>query len=310
MSFEPMQEPIPGPIEGSAFPPQPAHNNDADAAFFAYEPQELHLPRLIPNIGHAALFLVLAIVLIAVGQVLGIYLIATFHLYGHHGFKSLFRMSVSDARLAIPVQALSYLMVALACIPIFTVIWDRPFAEGVQWNLAAAFRHWKRFAVIGVACGFGITLLGNFLPMPKDPPIMQDMMKSPVGAWLMLLFGVTAAPIMEELAFRGFLLPSLINIFNWLARKGSITEEAARYAGIPFSVALTSLGFAFMHSPQVSHAWGPLLLIGMVSVVLCVVRLVTRSVAAGAMVHAAYNLTLFAGVLAETGGFRHLDKLN
>jgi hypothetical protein len=64
-----------------------------------------------------------------------------------------------------------------------------------------------------------------------------------------------------------------------------------------------------MHSPQVSHAWGPLVLIGSVSIVLCVVRLTMNSVAAGVIVHAAYNFTLFAGVLAQTGGFRHLERL-
>ena len=75
------------------------------------------------------------------------------------------------------------------------------------------------------------------------------------------------------------------------------------------SILLTSIGFALMHSAQLSHAWGPLLLIGMVSVVLCIVRLVSDSVAAGAVVHAAYNFTLFAAMLVQTGGFRHLEKL-
>jgi hypothetical protein len=64
-----------------------------------------------------------------------------------------------------------------------------------------------------------------------------------------------------------------------------------------------------MHSPQVSHAWGPLLLIGLVSVVLCVVRLAMNSVMASVLVHAAYNFTLFAGVLYQTSGFRHLERL-
>ena len=69
------------------------------------------------------------------------------------------------------------------------------------------------------------------------------------------------------------------------------------------------MGFALMHSPQVSHAWAPLVLIGMVSVVLCVIRLTLNSVAAGVVVHAAYNFTLFAGMLAQTGGFRHLERM-
>jgi membrane protease YdiL (CAAX protease family) len=65
-----------------------------------------------------------------------------------------------------------------------------------------------------------------------------------------------------------------------------------------------------MHAPQVSHAWGPLLLIGLISVMLCIVRLSLDSLAASMLVHAAYNLTLFAGILVETGGFRHLEKLS
>jgi membrane protease YdiL (CAAX protease family) len=64
-----------------------------------------------------------------------------------------------------------------------------------------------------------------------------------------------------------------------------------------------------MHGQQVSHAWGPLLLIGLISVLLCVVRLALDSLAASIVVHSAYNLTLFAGILYQTGGFRHLDKL-
>ena len=139
---------------------------------------------------------------------------------------------------------------------------------------------------------------------------MQAMLKTPLGAWMMLVFGVTAAPMLEELAFRGFLLPGMINCFRWLSRKGAMSEDAVKWVGIPASVLLTSLGFALMHSAQVSHAWGPLVLIGSVSVVLCIVRLTTNSVAAGVVVHAAYNFTLFAAVLAETHGFRHLEKLS
>jgi len=38
-----------------------------------------------------------------------------------------------------------------------------------------------------------------------------------------------------------------------------------------------------------------------------IVRLTMDSV--GAVVHAAYNFTLFTAILAQTGGFRHLEKL-
>jgi uncharacterized protein len=125
----------------------------------------------------------------------------------------------------------------------------------------------------------------------------------------MLFFGLTFAPVVEELTFRGFLLPGLLNAFHWFADRELISDNAVKWIGIPVSILLTSFGFAFMHSPQVAHAWGPLVLIGAVSVILCIVRLAMDSVAAGVLVHAAYNFTLFAGVLYQTGGFRHLEKL-
>ena len=283
----------------------PAHDAPLQPALIASP----LLPRLIPNLGHTILFFLLALVTMGVGEVLGVLLLEQTHLFGHHSFQDISRMSTGDARLTLPIQALSYALVAVVVIPVFGLWWREPFSEGVHWNAFAARQRTLRLALTGVALGFGIGAFGNFLPMPKDPPIMHDMMKSSLGAWLMLAFGVTAAPLLEELAFRGFLLPSLINSFRWLGRKSVMSETAARWIGVPISILITSAGFAYMHSPQVSHAWGPLVLIGSVSIVLCIVRLAMNSVAAGVVVHAAYNFTLFAGMLAQTGGFRHLDRL-
>jgi membrane protease YdiL (CAAX protease family) len=164
-------------------------------------------------------------------------------------------------------------------------------------------------AGLGLVTGLAITLAGNFLPMPKAPPILEDLTKSAAGAWALTVFGVTLAPLTEELAFRGFLLPSLVNIFRWLERKNIIGDSVVRTIGIPLSIVLTSIPFAFMHAAQVSNSWGPVLLIGLVSVILCIVRLTTDSVAAGVVVHACYNFTLFAGLLYQTDWYRHLDKL-
>jgi hypothetical protein len=260
--------------------------------------------------GHVALFFVLTLVLLGLGQLLGVFLLHLTPFFVRRSFDSLFLLSSTDARYSIPIQALSYGLIILVSIPVFSVLWHQSFSEGVHWNSREALSRWIRLAVLGLAAGFGISLAGSFLPMPSNPPITQDMMKSAAGAWMMLIFGLTAAPLLEELAFRGFLLPGLVNSFRWLADRGAISEKGVKWVGIPISILITSIGFAFMHSPQVSHAWGPLLLIGTVSIILCVVRLAMNSVAAGVFVHAAYNFTLFAGVLYQTGGFRHLERLN
>lgn len=71
----------------------------------------------------------------------------------------------------------------------------------------------------------------------------------------------------------------------------------------------TSLPFALLHVPQQGYALGPFLLIVLVSLILCAVRLITRSLAASTVVHSIYNLFIFLIELAVTGGFRHFDRM-
>jgi uncharacterized protein len=267
-------------------------------------------PAEIPHLGHAILFFVLTVPLLFLGETLSAYIVQQLHLFPGKSYRDLLVQMTGDARLAIPAQVLTYALVLLAAAIIFPLLWQKSFAQGIQWNVQVARSRFVPLLALGLGIGFGITLLGNYLPMPKDPPIMRDMMGSPLGAWMMLFFGVTFAPITEELAFRGFLLPGLIHTMRWLMQREILSQEALSWATIPISVVLTTIPFALLHSAQVSQAWAPLLLIGIVSIALCIIRLRLQSVAASAVVHAAYNFTLFAGLLLQSDGFRHLEKLN
>jgi hypothetical protein len=264
-------------------------------------------PKLIPNIGHVLVF-----ILLIIPAMIGGYLVSLLSIYATHPHVRIPVLMQEIGRnviYVISMQAAIYLvLVALAAL-VFTLWWDRPFTRGIHWNYAVASRWFLLLAGLGIVTGLVTTLAGNFLPMPKAPPILDDITKSRAGAFVLMAFGITLAPLTEELAFRGFLLPSLVNIFRWLQRKSIIGETAVRSFGIPLSILITSLLFAYMHSAQVSNAWGPVLLIGLVSVLLCIIRLKTDSVAAGIVVHACYNLTLFSGLLYQTDWFRHLDKL-
>jgi membrane protease YdiL (CAAX protease family) len=264
----------------------------------------------LPHLSHAILFFVLTVPMLLIGEALSLFLAKQSHLFGDKSYQAIFSLMGSDARLAIPAQALTYALTILAAFAIFPVLWRLPFSQGIHWNQDAARARFLWLLALGLGLGFGITLLGNYLPMPKDPPIMQDMMGSQLGAWMMLIFGISCAPLLEELAFRGFLLPGLIHALRWLMRREILSSEALSWATLPLSIVLTTIPFALLHATQVSHAWAPLLLIGLVSVALCVVRLRLKSVAASTVVHAAYNFTLFAGLLLQTDGFRHLDRLN
>ena len=57
--------------------------------------------------------------------------------------------------------------------------------------------------------------LSNFLPIPKTLPI-DDFFRTPADVWMVALFGTFMAPVFEELAFRGFLLPSIASAWDWL----------------------------------------------------------------------------------------------
>jgi uncharacterized protein len=130
---------------------------------------------------------------------------------------------------------------------------------------------------------------------------------------MVALFGTFMAPVFEELAFRGFLLPSLASAWDWLQGNKDVAapdrDPRWSFAALFASCTLTSIAFALVHADQLAHAWAPLLVLFAVSLVLCGVRLWTQSLAASTMIHATYNGTIFTIVFFVTGGFRHLDKI-
>lgn len=266
---------------------------------------------LLPNLLHTLLFFVIALVTLFAGQVVAavVYHLVTLGSHPHQSLNSAFAMTATDPRISIPVQAAIYGVLVLVSFAVFTGLWMQPFWKTIEWNLPRARKFFFPLLGVGLLTGITIGAIGNRLPMPQSPPILDEMSTSQLGAWFMLIFGITAAPMTEELAFRGFLLPSLLNLFRLSERRGLSNHEVTRWVGIPVSILLTTIPFTLLHAQQVSDSWGPLVLIGLVSIVLCVVRLLMKSVACSAVVHAAYNFTLFAGVVYQTSGFEHLNKL-
>ncbi len=262
-----------------------------------------------PNMGHLLILFILSAILLLGSQFASLATMRYFRVFGRHSMQTYAALMQGDARWLVATEAFGYALVLCAAVPLFRAIWHRSFASGLHWNAAQAGSHLGRLLLVGLGCGFGIALLGTYLPMPKDPPILADLIRSPSGAWMMFIFGITGAPLFEEMFFRGFLLPAFLNAFRWLSLKGDLSPRAVVWLGMPASALLTSVPFALLHGQQVSHAWAPVLLIGLVSLVLCAVRLRLNSLASSTIVHSAYNFTLFAGILVQTGGFRHLDRI-
>jgi membrane protease YdiL (CAAX protease family) len=83
----------------------------------------------------------------------------------------------------------------------------------------------------------------------------------------------------------------------------------ARRLGIALSFLLTAGAFTLVHGEQLGGAWGPLLVLLVVSTVLTFTRARTKSLASSFLIHFAYNSTLFGGLYFATDHFRHLERM-
>lgn len=161
-------------------------------------------------------------------------------------------------------------------------------AAALKWNWPGG---WLAFLGYGVVLSITLQLVAHWLPMPKTLPI-DDFFQTSREAWLLSIFGITFAPLLEELFFRGFLYPVL-----------------ARRFSVATGIVVTGLAFGAIHGAQLRYAWGPVLVIVLVGIVLTAVRAAGQSVASTFLMHVGYNASLMVAMFIGTDGFRHLDKL-
>ncbi len=195
----------------------------------------------------------------------------------------------TNARVVIGAQAAAYPFVLLF---IFTLVRKRahePFAKAIHWNWPGSSA--AGFLVMGTILAVVVDGLSHFLPIPKSLP-MDKYFHDATSVYLMAAFGVTLAPLMEELFFRGLLYPLLRRAF-----------------GLTMAVIVTAAGFAGIHGTQLGYAWAPILSIFVVGVVFTVVRARTDSVAASFLMHCGYNFALFSLLWLATDHYRHLEKV-
>jgi CAAX protease family protein len=266
----------------------------------------------IPHFGH---FLLLLLILMAgfACAIVVILIALHFHLYG----VSSIEQTKTEIHYTLGSEGLGYLFTFFGCLIVFPLMWKKPFFAGIQWNGATALR--LRWRLVGAAflC-FLLALLNSVvLPGPSHAPI-ESIFREPGAAWLLFGFGVTFAPFFEEMFFRGFLLPTLCTAYDWIAEKAHhipalpLDENGHpqwSFSAMAIASVVTSLPFAWLHAAQTGYSLGPFLLLVCVSIVLCGVRLATKSLAASTLVHASYNFMLFAMMLVASHGFRHLEKM-
>lgn len=189
--------------------------------------------------------------------------------------------------LALLAELLTYVAVAAYMVLLVEGKYHVRFGEAIRWNWPGKAS--VSFLSIGVLM-LTLDFLSRFLPMPKTTPFDQ-FFAHPSDAYLTAIFAITLGPLMEELFFRGFLYPVL-----------------ARHIGVFWGIMLTALPFGLIHAVQYGYAWGAVLVIFLVGVVLTAVRAFSKSVAASFLAHIGYNGALMVLAAIATDGFRHLDK--
>ena len=161
------------------------------------------------------------------------------------------------------VQAVVSLCILLALYAILKFRHGGAVWRALGWTLPS-YRWVLAVSLGGMLLAAGVTLVARSSGIPTVS----------LTAWKIAVLAATVGPALEESFFRGCLLPLV-----------------ARTSGSPVAVISTALLFSFFHQPPtllhcacfavsgIAYGW---------------VRVASRSTTAAALMHAAYNLTLFA----------------
>ena len=139
-----------------------------------------------------------------------------------------------------------------------------------------------RFLIYGPLLSIALVFLGAALRTPDIAMPMKDLLNDRVSLILVGIFAVTLGSLCEELAFRGFLLPLL-----------------SKSIGAILGITVTALVFSALHGPQYAWSWRHLMMITLAGVAFGWVRWRSNSTTAATIMHAGYNLTLFAAYLTQ-----------
>jgi len=161
------------------------------------------------------------------------------------------------------------------------VIHRKPILESIRWIPTAYYRV-HRLVALGAALALSGILVSSFFP-PASPPRIEQLAESPGSLYLLAIFGVCFAPIIEEIIFRGFL-------FNAISDLG----------GSRLAVLATATLFALLHSQQLWPSWAGIALILVVGYVLSSLRKRSDSLIPSFIVHTAYNSMLVVASLVGT----------
>jgi membrane protease YdiL (CAAX protease family) len=174
-------------------------------------------------------------------------------------------------------EFIGYIIIFIALRMLFAR-YGQPLFKALAWT-PQPFRA-THLAVLGVALAIAVMLLGNLLHLPNEQTPFDRLLRDPLSRFAIALFGITLGPIIEELLFRGFLQPVLVDAL-----------------GVFPGILCTSAVFGGMHLMQNAFTWQSGVLITLVGFVLGVVRHISGSTRASAITHVSYNALPFLALL-------------
>lgn len=174
------------------------------------------------------------------------------------------------APLALPTQFALYAFVYLCFRLVFGLKYHRPVFESLGWrrsrfNLGAA-------ALGGGVLALAVSAIASLLHTPKVASPIDKLVDTPISFALVAVMAVFAAPLFEELFFRGFLQPLLSRTF-----------------GVVAGVLVTAVLFGSLHAPEYDWAWQYAAAVAVAGAVFGWVRARTNSIIPCTIMHGCFN---------------------
>jgi uncharacterized protein len=181
---------------------------------------------------------------------------------------------------ALVAQSLIYVLAYGALAVLFRIHYGRPFWRSLGWT---SMRLPPLVIVLtGAATAVAVAYLGALIRTPTTQNRITELLENPRSLVWVAIFGLTLAPIAEELGFRGLLQPLLVRSFG--PAPGIIA------AAIPFGL---------LHFSEYGNSWRHALLISLAGAAFGWMRYRTGSTKASALMHASYNALEFVAFLSQ-----------
>ena len=224
-----------------------------------------------PFWGFAELMLAAAVFLAALGTVIGA--------------ASRYLHAPPDSGLwSVLEEAAAYAILFLA-LKVMFARYGKGMLDSLGWSKPGPFSPMS-LVVIGVGLSLIVVILQYALLTPDVDTPFEKMLDDPASRIVVALFGITLAPMVEELLFRGFLQPVLVGAM-----------------GVFPGILVTSVMFGLLHLAQNAYVWQSGVLIMLVGFVLGTIRHLSGSTRASTIVHIAYNSLPFLALLVEGNPF-------